>query len=110
MTEESYQQARKVMVVANSRRGYITIAKGNVAKWSRIEDAYRQDGKESQAEGAKKMLAKALEKLDEMRKKFADLKFPDSDIENVYTQMTQCDICGALIKKGNTYCDECLEK
>lgn len=63
MTEESYQQGRKVMQSANYRRGLITKAKGNVAKWTKIEMSFRSNLQPTRADGAKKMLDRALEEL-----------------------------------------------
>jgi len=108
MTEESYQQCRKVMQRINHLRGLITTAKGNVAKWSNIEDSYRKDLKESQADGAKKMLDRSMKKLNELREKFELIKFPDSNIIVVKSKRVQCEGCGTLIEEGNTYCGECF--
>lgn len=108
MTEESFQQCRKVMQSINGLRGYITKAKGEVAKWTKIEDSYRRDMKESQAEGAKKMLDKAMKRLNELREKFAAIKFPESNIKPVKLEISQCEQCGAAVAKGNSYCGECL--
>lgn len=82
MTEEQYQEARKLMQKANYWRGRITAAKGEVGKWTRIEDCYRRDLKEGKADGAKKMLLKALNTLDKMREKFAAMKFPQDEISS----------------------------
>lgn len=82
MTEESFQQCRKIMQSANYLRGKIKSAKQRVAYWTHIEDGYRRNLKEGQANGAKKLIEKAIDNLAKARKKFADLKFPDSDIPN----------------------------
>lgn len=108
MTEESFQQCRKVMQRANWLRGRITNAKANVGKWTKIEDAYRKDLKETQAIGASKMLDKAMAKLNECRDKFAAMKFPDDDIVIEKRRTVQCEGCGSNIAEGNTYCGECL--
>lgn len=108
MTEESYQQGRKVMQNANYWRGQITIAKGNVAKWTRIEDYYRENMQPSKADGAKKMIEKSMIKLEEYRKTFSIIKFPDNDLQTYKKETAQCECCGVLIAKGNTYCGECL--
>jgi len=108
MTEESYQQGRKVMATANNLRGLITSAKGNVAKWTHITAANISNGQQEKAGGTQKLLDKAMKLLEERRTKFAALKFPDSDIQNVKTESVQCEGCGAKIAKGNTYCGECL--
>jgi uncharacterized protein YeaO (DUF488 family) len=108
MTEESYQQGRKFMQSVNHLRGLITKAKGDVAKWSNIEDSYRRELKHSQADSANKCLQKALARLDELRIKFDNMKFPDSNIVVVKKASVQCEGCGAAIAVGNTYCGECL--
>lgn len=108
MTEESYQQCRKVMQKINHLRGLITNAKGEVAKWSNIESSFREKMQESRADGAKKMLDKAMVKLSELKEKFTAMKFPDSELSAVKLGTVQCEGCGASIRKGNTYCGECL--
>lgn len=108
MTEESYQQCRKVMQQINHLRGLISKQKGEVAKWSNIEDSFRKQLKESNADGAKKMLEKALKKLDELRTKFDLMIFPDSNIVVAKKKRVQCEGCGSLIAEGNIYCGECL--
>lgn len=105
MTEESFQQARKVMASANYVRGKITVAKGNVAKWTNIESSYREKLQHDRADGAKKMLQNAMKKLQEQRGKFAAMKFPDNDIVK---EVSRCVECGAKIGEGNKYCGECL--
>lgn len=92
----------------NHTRGEITMAEGGVAKWTKIEDAHRKNLKQEQAEGAKKMLDKAMKRLAGLREKFASMKFPDSDMKAERTERVQCEGCGAAIAKGNTYCGECL--
>jgi len=101
MTEQSYQECRKVMQKINHLRGLITNAKGEVAKWSNIESSFREKLQESRANGAKKMLDKALIKLNERRHQFAAMKFPDSDITNT---PTRCKDCGAKTTTQNVYC------
>ena len=64
----------------NHVRGLIAKQKGEVSKWSKIEDVHRQELREGQANGAKKLLEKAIKKLDELRLKFDQMKFPDSNI------------------------------
>lgn len=95
---------------ANYLRGIITKRKGEVAKWTKIEDSHRENLNQSQADGANKMLDIAMKRLDEIRKQFSDLKFPDSDIKPVKVQVSQCEQCGAPVAKGNSYCGECLWK
>lgn len=107
MTEESYQQCRKIMQKINHRRGMIAKAKGNVAKWTKIEDFHRRNMNEGQANGAKKCLDKAMVQLNQERTTFAAMKFPDSDIVKQYVAAT-CKSCGSAIAQGNEYCGECL--
>lgn len=104
MTEESFQQGRKFMQQANHLRGLITAAKGGVAKWSNIEASFREQLKPTQADGAKKMLDKALKKLDTLRAKFAEMKFPEN---NLSKEIIRCRDCGVKIPEG-THCDECI--
>jgi|SRR3989304_8477154 len=108
MTEESYQQGRKFMQSCNYVRGLITKAKGDVSKWTKIEMSYRSDLQHGKADGAKKMLEKALLKLESLRLKFDNMKFPESNIVKVRVESVQCEGCGENIAKGNTYCGECL--
>lgn len=108
MTEESFQQGRKVMKSINHLRGLITTAKGDVAKWTALEDSYRRQLKEGQANGAKKCIENAMKKLETLRAKFAEMKFPDSNIKNIVIKKVQCAGCGSLIAEGNNYCGECL--
>lgn len=83
MTEDQYQATRKVMQKASYIRGLITNAKAFVAKWAALEDSFRGDLKQAQAEGANKNLQKALKHLDEQRQKFNDLKLPFEDCQYV---------------------------
>jgi hypothetical protein len=108
MTEASYQAGRKFMRSVNHMRGLITEAEGRVAKWTKIEDYHRKNLCQSQADGAKEVLDKALKRLTELREKFAAMKFPESDMQEVKVERVQCEGCGAAIAKGNTYCGECL--
>ena len=108
MTEESYQQGRKFMRSVNYLRGQITEAKGDVAKWTKLEDHHRIALQQSQAEGSKKMLDKAIKRLNELQLKFENMKFPDSNIYVSRKKTVQCEGCGASIAEGNTHCGECL--
>jgi hypothetical protein len=107
MTEESYQQCRKLMQSINYQRGLITNAKGEVAKWTKIEAVAREQLREAQANGAKKMLDKAMAKLDALRAKFAAVSFPDS---NIVTPIARnfCELCGTPIAVGFQYCGGCM--
>lgn len=80
MTEAQFQATRKMMQRANHARGEITRAKGEVARWTAMEDSHRTNMRRGQADGAKKMLEKALLFLDKTRQKFADMKLPDENI------------------------------
>lgn len=108
MTEESFQQGRKFMQSCNYMRGIITKAKGDVAKWTKIEDVHRKELRQYQADGAKKCLQNAMKRLDELRIKFEGMSFPNSNIVAVKINKVQCEGCGAAIAEGNTYCGECL--
>jgi hypothetical protein len=108
MTEESYQQGRKVMASANYRRGMITVAKGQVARWTKIEATYRNNLQPGRAEGARKQLEKAFMKLQEARDKFAEIKFPPSDLPP--TVVERCPDCGGRLKNDNKYLSECTCK
>lgn len=108
MTEESYQQGRKFMQSCNYVRGQITKAKGDVAKWTKIEMSHRDNMQHGKADGAKKMLEKALSRLDAIRLKFEKMKFPDSNIVKIKTESSQCEGCGEKISKEDIYCQKCL--
>jgi hypothetical protein len=108
MTEESFQQGRKFMQSCNLVRGLITKAEGNVAKWTKIEDSHRRELREGQANGAMKCLENAIKYLHELRLKFENMKFPESNIVVIKNKTVQCEGCGNNIAEGNTYCDECL--
>jgi hypothetical protein len=82
MTEAAFQECRKVMQKANYLRGLITEYKMSVFKWTRFESGYREKLKHDQADGARKCLDKAMKRLEQVRKQFADLKFPDPEIKN----------------------------
>lgn len=103
MTEESYQQCRKVMQQINYKRSLITKAMGEVAKWTKIEDVHRREFREGQANGSKKCLEKALTKLTKLREQFAAIKFPDSDI---IAEIKRCEECGKIIG-GNNHFSKC---
>jgi hypothetical protein len=107
MTEASYQAGRTFMQKVNHLRGQITVAKGEVAKWTKIEMSYRQQGKITNADGALIVLKRAMGKLQEMRIKFAAMEFPDSNIKNQPKQIASCNICGETIVAGDEYCDGC---
>lgn len=107
MTETSFQECRKVMQKANWLRGKITDAKGDVAKWTKVEQSHRENMRPTMADGAKKILDKALAKLEEWRKKFAELEFPESNLPP--TAEERCAECGVKIKKGEEHvCEEKL--
>ena len=95
MTEEAFQAARKVMQRANYIRGLITNAEGSVAKWTKIESSHRENLRPAQADGAKKCIEKALQKLEEVRLKFSQLTFPDV---NLKIEQHRCKDCGRKLK------------
>lgn len=82
-------------------RGQITTAKGNVAKWSKIKDCYLQDLKQSQADGADKVLNKAFELLAQVRKRFEDLRLPEHNAPDTNTAV--CSENGCKSKATMTY-------
>jgi hypothetical protein len=108
MTEESFQQCRKVMQKANHLRGMITRSEGYVKKWTAFEDFHRKELHENQANAAKRNIEKCMITLEKYRRKFAEMKFPESNIIVSKIETVQCEGCGARIAKGNTYCGECL--
>lgn len=79
MTEQSYQECRKIMQSANYLRGRITEAKGEVAKWTNIESSYRDNLQPDRADGAKKILDIAMKRLKEARERFTDIRFPENN-------------------------------
>jgi hypothetical protein len=91
MTENQYQLTRKVMASANYVRGKITAAKGEVAKWTKIEASYREQLKEGQANGAAKKLYTAMKRLEEVRKRFADIKLPNENEGITYKWVSAID-------------------
>lgn len=105
MTEASFQAARKVMASANYIRGKITVAKGEVGKWTKIESSYRDNLQEGKAEGAKKCLDNALTRLNEWRAKFEKLNFPDINLTATKKVLNQCENCGEPTE--GTYCLIC---
>lgn len=108
MTEAAFQAARTIMQKANYTRGLITKAKGDVAKWTKIEDTYRRDNQSAKAEGARKYLLKAMETLKKHQKTFADIKFPDNDLVAPHKQNT-CQTCGEPIGRLDKFCDDICE-
>lgn len=98
MTEDSYQAGRVVMRKINHMRGLITGAERRVGKWTKIEASYRTNLQHGKADGAKKALDSSMKKLEELRAKFAAIKFPESDIVN--SEIERCSECGAKLEKG----------
>jgi hypothetical protein len=107
MTEASFQECRKVMQKANYLRGLITKAKGEVAKWTKIEDVHRHEFRDGQANGAKKCLEKALQKLNGLREKFEELEFPPHNLTVIPQKKAQCLGCGELVPEETDFCDNC---
>jgi hypothetical protein len=108
MTEAAFQAARSIMQKANYIRGLITKAKGDVAKWTKIEDTYRHDNQLTRADGARKSVLRSMETLNKHRKALADLKFPDNDLVVTHKQNT-CQTCGEPIGKLDKFCDDICE-
>ena len=109
MTEASYQEGRKIMQQANHLRGMIAMRKGEVAKWTKIEDYYRRELKQGQADGALKKLNTALLRLKEARDKFKTLSFPNNNLSLQGSPMIQCDGCGIQMKANeSSFCDACI--
>ena len=108
MTEESFQQCKKLMQQASYLRGMITKSKEDVARWTNLEHWYIQEKKELNAKAARKNLDKALAVLDERKAKFAAMKFPDSDIVAPSKDVHQCEMCGIKVEEGVSYCNDCL--
>jgi predicted nucleic acid-binding Zn ribbon protein len=108
MTEAAYQAARTLMSKANHIRGRITKAKGNVAKWTRIEDVYRREGNLTKADGTRKIILRAIDQLKSIQKEFEDLKFPDNNLKAIAKQNT-CKTCGEPIGKNDSYCNDICE-
>lgn len=107
MTEESFQAGKKFMASANCLRSGIIKAKGIVAKWTKLESWYIQEKKQLQAAASRKNLENAIDRLKILRQKFAELKFPESNIESTHSHLFQCQICGTSIKEGQEYCSDC---
>lgn len=80
MTEDSFQQARKIMQQAIRYRRTIATQKAEVKKWTALEDHHRIEKSETRRESAKRLLDKALQRLKEAKEKFAALTFPDSNL------------------------------
>ena len=108
MTEESYQQARKLMQQANYLRGKITSSKEDVARWTNLEHWYIQEKKELNAKAARRNLDKALAVLDERKARFAAMKFPESDLPESKKEKRECEMCGIHVDEGVGYCNGCL--
>lgn len=109
MTEAAFQACRKVMQRANYRRGQITKAEANVAKWTAFEQYHRTHLHESQADGAAKNVEKAIKRLEEERQRFADLLFPDNNLAEAFSR---CKECGSKTEYGIEYCgyDMCIKE
>ena len=108
MTEESYQQARKLMQQANYLRGKITKYKQEVGSWTKLEDWNRRELRPLQADAAKKNLERNMKLLERVKAAFAELKLPDSDLPPSPKQVKQCEKCGCEVELGETYCNDCL--
>lgn len=80
MTEDSFQQAQKIMQQAVRYRRTIATQKAEVKKWTALEDYHRIEKRETRRESAQRLLDKAIQRLKEAREKFAALTFPDSNL------------------------------
>lgn len=85
MTEESFQQCKKVMKKANTLRRLITVSKKQVAELFEIEQLYLEKEKYLQAEATRKNIDKVLKVLNDRKKRFEELVFPDSNIVVIKT-------------------------
>lgn len=107
MTEASFQAGRRFMQSANGLRSAIKQAEGAVAKWSNLEDWNRRELKHPQADGAKKQLEKAMQRLSYLRNKFAKMKFPDSNILIANATFVQCGYCYGMTDIKKDHCILC---
>jgi len=80
MTEESFQQCKKIMGSANYVRGLITTAKNNICHLTKLEDGLRRNFKHPQADGIANKIEMGIQRLEKLRAQFAAMKFPESDI------------------------------
>lgn len=92
MTEESFQQCRKVMQVANHTRGMITTALESVRKWESLLDYHKKKGTLDLSKIEAK-LSKSYENLQKWKDKFASLEFPDSNIKERQKTRKPCKGC-----------------
>lgn len=109
MTEESYQQARKLMQQLNYLRGQITTAKNAVAKWTRLEAVYAATGNMKQEENAKTYLVNAINHLGGLRKMWDAIQFPASNLPTPRVSQAYCRICQMPISTSEQYCPQCEE-
>lgn len=109
MTEQSFQECRKVMQQANYWRGVITTCKNNIKKWTKLEDHHRRELRQGQADGCKKLIEKGMKRLEAAREKFASFTFPDNNLPPVQATVILCDLCGGKCNEGETYCEECKQ-
>src|SRR5688572_20191869 len=107
MTEESFQRARKLMQQLNHLCGLITKAKGDVARWTTLEDMCTRDGKDSTK--AKEMLDRSIRKLSELRAQFASIIFPPHDLQTPKSPINYCRVCQTQIPVNDQYCHDCNE-
>lgn len=110
MTEESFQQCRKIMGSANYVRGLITTAKNNICRLTRLEDGLRRNLKHPQADGISKKILISIQRLEKLRAQFAEMKFPESDIVKKEKTMQPVNFEGAKIisKPENVRDEDCF--
>ncbi len=91
MTDDAYEECKKVMQQASYLRGKITQAKESVKKYTRFESNHREQMQPGKADAAKKSLDKAMSQLKQRRLAFAALQFPDSNLVLPQNNVEQLD-------------------
>ena len=81
MTEETFQKCKQIMQSANLIRGKITSAKNEIKRFTQIEGYYLEKMQPNRAEGARKCILKAQERLKHFQDKFAAIKLPENELE-----------------------------
>jgi hypothetical protein len=108
MTDASYKQAQKLMRQINHLRGQITGAKNEVGRWTKTEMFHRDQLQHDKADGAKKCLIIAMQKLERLRNVYAAIKFPPNDLPEIQN-ISYCRICNERIQQIDEYCQTCYE-
>lgn len=78
MTNESYEQCRKTMKLANQLRSRITISKRDIEMWSAAELFYIKEQKPLLAKAARVRLERSTAQLQQQSERFSSLKFPEN--------------------------------